>query len=146
MGALPDHDLIDVNLGDESGYTPLYVAATAGTVSIVNLLLAGGANIGISTKRNKTALYAAVEKGTRPPPFGPPHTSRSRNCVCVCVCSGNRRVVAALLPKCTCEDLRKRTNYGTDVLHIADRNGNRVIKGVWAPFVSLLVIGSSTHP
>ena len=71
---------------------------------IVNLLLAAGVNINGTTKRNKTALYAAVEKG-------------------------NRRVVAALLPKCTCDDLRKRTNYGTDVLHIADRNGNRVIKG-----------------
>ena len=32
LGAFPDQDLIDVNLGDESGYTPLYVAATAGFV------------------------------------------------------------------------------------------------------------------
>lgn len=32
IGVLPGQEVIDVNLGDESGYTPLYVAATAGLV------------------------------------------------------------------------------------------------------------------
>ena len=103
------------------------------------LLLAGGANHNIATKRNKTPIYAAVEKGgwvVGVPPGGQESVNVS---VAVFGCdaevwpftsrSGNRRVVAALLPKCTPDDLRRRTNYGTDVLHVADRNGNKFIRG-----------------
>lgn len=96
---------IDVNGSDESGYTPLFIAACAGMLESVMVLLAANADPAIMTKRGKTPIYGAVEK-----------------------CQVE--VVQCLLPKYTAAQLRNNTTFGTNVIHAANRAGSSRIKEI----------------
>ena len=52
-----------VNLGDMVRGTPLHVAATAGHLRTVLLLLASGANVHVAKSNGDTALHAACREG-----------------------------------------------------------------------------------
>jgi hypothetical protein len=99
-GAIMGRETIDINACDESGYTSLFISAMAGRADSVAVLLAAGADHTIATKRGKTVLYGAVERGKLP-------------------------VIEALLPYTTPYQLRQKTKFGTDVLHVAKRSGKR---------------------
>lgn len=101
-GVLMGRDALDVNMGDESGFTPLFIVAMAGRADAVSVLLAAGADHTIATKRGKSVLYGAVEKG-------------------------KLGVIQALLPYTTAHQLRQKTKFGTDVLHVAKRSGKREV-------------------
>jgi len=92
-----------VDVGDESGYSALFILACAGKLESVALLVSAGADCCAMTKRGKTPIYGAVEKG---------HTD----------------VVEWLLTKYTANQLRANTTYGTNVLHAAQKAGNSRIK------------------
>ena len=95
---------IDVNAIDHSGYTALFIVAMAGRADAVSVMLAAGADHTIATKRGKTILYGAVEKG-------------------------KLAVIEALLPYTTVYQLRQQTKFGTDVLHVAKKSGKREVIG-----------------
>jgi ankyrin repeat protein len=104
QGAIIGRELIDANAIDESGYTSLFIVAMAGRADAVSVLLASGADHSIATKRGKTILYGAVEKGKLP-------------------------VIEALLPYTSVYQLRQKTKFGTDVLHVAKKSGRRDVIG-----------------
>jgi hypothetical protein len=54
---------LDESLGDESGYTALFVLACAGRADSVALLLAGGGDATAGTKRGKTLIYKTLVYG-----------------------------------------------------------------------------------
>jgi len=105
LGAVPDRDELEVDIEDESGYTPLFISAEAGRLDSVTLLMAAGADHTHSTKRGKTVLYVAVERG-------------------------RLGVIRALLKYCRVAQLRQKTKYGTDVLFMANKSGNKEVKAL----------------
>ena len=94
---------LSVDVGDESGYSALFILASAGRLESVALLVAAGADCCAMTKRGKTPIYGAVEKG---------------HC----------EVVEWLITRYTANQLRANTTYGTNVLHAAGKAGNSKIK------------------
>ena len=102
-GALVTRQTLDLDSADESGYTALFIAASAGRADLVAFLLAAGADASVPTKRGKSALYGAVEK--------------------CCV-----DVVQLLLHRYTGAQLRSNTTYGTNILHAANKAGNNRVK------------------
>ncbi|KAA0157879.1 hypothetical protein FNF31_05692 [Cafeteria roenbergensis] len=102
QGAMLGRPTIDVNAIDHSGYTALFIVAMAGRADAVSVMLAAGADHTIATKRGKTILYGAVEKG-------------------------KLAVIEALLPYTTVYQLRQQTKFGTDVLHVAKKSGKREV-------------------
>ena len=105
LGAVPGRDELEVDIEDESGYTPLFISAEAGRLDSVTLLMAAGADHTHSTKRGKTVLYVAVERG-------------------------RLGVIRALLKYCRVAQLRQKTKYGTDVLFMANKSGNKEVKAL----------------
>jgi hypothetical protein len=103
VGALAGRPVLDVNIGDESGYTPLFILASAGRLETVMLLIAAGADPTLPTKRGKTAIYGAVEKA-------------------------HEEVVSFLMTRYTATQLRANTTYGTNVIHAANKAGNSKIR------------------
>lgn len=93
---------MQVDLDDESGYSPLFLCASAGNADAVSVLLASGADPLHATKRGKSVLYVAVEKGFA-------------------------SVVEALLPYMSPRHVRMKTKYGTDVMHAAKKHGRREV-------------------
>ncbi|CAM9973446.1 unnamed protein product, partial [Hapterophycus canaliculatus] len=55
--------LIDINLGDPRGQTPLMCAAAIGNRAIVGMLLKKGANLSIASDYDFTALHIAAQEG-----------------------------------------------------------------------------------
>jgi hypothetical protein len=103
-GAIPGRGApLAVDVGDESGYTALFICASAGRRESVALLVAAGAECTAVTKRGKTPIYGAIEKG-------------------------HGEVVELLLPRYSANQLRANTTYGTNVLHAAQKCGNARIK------------------
>jgi len=92
-----------LDVGDESGYSALFILASAGKLESVSLLVSAGADCCTMTKRGKTPIYGAVEKG---------------HC----------EVVEWLLTRYSANQLRANTTYGTNVLHAAGKAGNSKIK------------------
>ena len=103
VGALPGRTTMDVDAADESGYTALFISASTGLRDAVEMLLAAGADASKLTKRGKSPLYAAVEKG---------HVD----------------VMELLLPLCSAAQLRANTTYGTNVMHAANKSCNNRVK------------------
>ena len=58
-----DADVVIVNLADPAGLTPLHIAAEKGLVSMIELLLSHGAEIGRRDGSGKTALHIASSLG-----------------------------------------------------------------------------------
>jgi len=52
----------NINIADNNGSTPLYIASKKGHINIVETLLSSGANINLADKEGKTALQIAKEK------------------------------------------------------------------------------------
>ena len=52
----------DLNVGDEEGRTPLIIAASAGNLEVVKVLMQYGANPDVQDKMGCTALIAAVRR------------------------------------------------------------------------------------
>ena len=111
QGAILGRELLDVNAIDHSGYTALFIVAMAGRADAVSVLLASSADHTIATKRGKTILYGAVERG-------------------------KIAVIEALLPYTTVYQLRQKTKFGTDVLHVAKKSGRRDVIGEAASAVA----------
>lgn len=61
-GSLPGRPSLEVDTGDESGYSALFIMSCAGKLDSVQLLVAAGADCTLATKRGKTPIYGAVEK------------------------------------------------------------------------------------
>lgn len=57
---------INLNAFDESGRTPLMVAAAAGQTKIVEMLLNGGADVSLRNSAGLTAIDLAIQAGHRP--------------------------------------------------------------------------------
>ncbi|KAK3266631.1 hypothetical protein CYMTET_24756, partial [Cymbomonas tetramitiformis] len=94
-------DLADkVDLANENGCTPLYMAAFNGHNEVVEALLAKGAQVDLADEDGRTPLYIAA-------------------------CNGRKEVVEALLAKGAQVDLAEQ-NEGT-LLHIAACNGHKVV-------------------
>eukprot|EP00105_Crassostrea_gigas_P036826 XP_019920974.1 PREDICTED: uncharacterized protein LOC105323896 [Crassostrea gigas] len=53
----------DINLCNEDGYSPLYIACQTGHDSTVQLLLSNGADINLCTKNGTSPLYIACQNG-----------------------------------------------------------------------------------
>ena len=102
-GALEGRPTIIVDVGDESGYSALFILACAGKLHSVMLLVHAGADVTQATKRGKTPIYGAVEKC---------HTE----------------VVEFLMPRYSASQLRANTTYGTNVIHAANKAGNSRIR------------------
>lgn len=102
---------IEVDLEDESGYSPLFLCASAGNADAVSVLLAAGADPLHATKRGKSVLYVAVEKGFA-------------------------NVVEALLPYMSPRHVRQKTKYGTDVMHAAKKHGRREVMRLLDDFLA----------
>lgn len=94
---------MEVDLPDESGYTPLFIAAERGYLDSVAMLMSAGADHTRATKRGKTVLYAAVERG-------------------------HLGVIKSILPYCKIHQLRQKTKYGTDVIFQANKMGKKNVK------------------
>jgi ankyrin repeat protein/phage baseplate assembly protein gpV len=109
IGAMVGRPIIDINRGDESGYTPLFIAASTGKLDSVRVLVAAGADASLPTKRGKTPIYGAVEKGFV-------------------------EVVEALIHRYTAHQIRANTTYGTNVMHAANKAGNNRIKDLIAQY------------
>lgn len=103
IGSLPDRPSLEIDIGDESGYSALFIMACAGKLDSVQLLCAAGADCTLATKRGKTPIYGAVEKQ-------------------------HNDVVEFLMPKYSASQLRANTTYGTNVLHAANKAGNSRIR------------------
>eukprot|EP01138_Halocafeteria_seosinensis_P005986 gb/GECG01006119.1/.p1 GENE.gb/GECG01006119.1/~~gb/GECG01006119.1/.p1 ORF type:complete len:1025 (+),score=125.57 gb/GECG01006119.1/:1-3075(+) len=103
VGVVDDRVPIRVDLEDESGFTPLHIAAEKGKIDSVKLLMAAGADHTHCTMRGKSVIYAAVERG---------HIG----------------TINAILPFCTVYQLRQKTKYGTDVVFMANKSGNKQVK------------------
>ena len=89
-GALEGRAPLVVDVGDESGYSALFILACAGKLGAVTCLVAAGADVAQATKRGKTPIYGAVEKC---------HTD----------------VVEFLMPRYSANQLRANTTYGEAV-------------------------------
>ncbi|KAK3267333.1 hypothetical protein CYMTET_24102, partial [Cymbomonas tetramitiformis] len=95
-----------VDLADEDGRTPLYIAACNGRKEVVEALLAKGAQVDLAEQNEGTLLHIAA-------------------------CNGHKVVVEALLAKGAQVDLADK-NGGT-LLHIAALNGhNEVVEALLA--------------
>ena len=103
VGAPIGDDGMEVDLPDESGYTPLFIAAERGYLDSVAMLMSAGADHTRATKRGKTVLYAAVERG-------------------------HLGVIKSILPYCKIHQLRQKTKYGTDVIFQANKMGKKNVK------------------
>jgi ankyrin repeat protein len=62
LGLLLAHGA-DINVQDEDGWTPLYLASTRGTLEAVRLLLKHGADVEVKNNNGKTALQEAAARG-----------------------------------------------------------------------------------
>ena len=64
LRALLQHpDVVDINVKNSEGNTPLMVAVSRGLIEIVQLLLAAGAHIDIRNNEGKRAEVIATENG-----------------------------------------------------------------------------------
>eukprot|EP00924_Labyrinthula_sp_SR-Ha-C_P014283 augustus_masked-scaffold_20-processed-gene-0.12-mRNA-1 protein AED:0.44 eAED:0.44 QI:0/-1/0/1/-1/1/1/0/463 len=87
-----------IDLGNDSGKTPIFIAAEKGHSAVVELLVSYGADYNKPTYLNKTPIYAAAE-------------------------NGHIEVISSLLRKLKRKELLHETNFGTTALFMAKRNG-----------------------
>mmetsp|Transcript_14056 Transcript_14056/g.30424 ORF Transcript_14056/g.30424 Transcript_14056/m.30424 type:complete len:845 (-) Transcript_14056:2742-5276(-) len=92
-----------------TGKTAVFVAAERGNENLLQVLIDAGADTNKPTFLNKTPLYAAAE-------------------------NGHGKVVKQLLNYCTRENVLHQTNFGTNALFMAQRNGNLQIKTLLSDF------------
>ena len=112
VGIQPGYTPIEVDLQDESGFTPLHIAAEKGKIDSVKLLMAAGADHTHCTMRGKSVIYGAVERG---------HVG----------------TINAILPFCKVHQLRQKTKYGTDVVFMANKSGNKQVKDLVNSWVEI---------
>lgn len=98
-----------VDFANDSGKTPLFVAAERGNAVLVTILLDAGVEVSKPTFLNKTPLYAAAE-------------------------NGHREVVRLLLARSTRKEVMHQTNFGTTALFMAKRNGYQAVHELLTDF------------
>ena len=109
LGVDPTEAGVLVDLANDSGKTPLFVAAERGNAVLVTILLEAGVEPSKPTFLNKTPLYAAAE-------------------------NGHREVVRLLLERCTRKEAMHQTNFGTTALFMAKRNGYQAVHELLTDF------------
>lgn len=107
-----ESDLNNVNLPDKSGYSPLLIAAQAGQINVLHLLIKAGAYVDYKDNRGNTALHHAAQHG---------HVDAITTLI---ECGAKVNQTTKPRPRLGPRFGDSKFNYGDTALHIAARYGH----------------------